>query len=100
MNMIRNLNDNHRTVVYAAGYFAVTLVGIAVVVALIQIASHYFGEDEVFAVSMLCLFTWIIGMMSWFSAKSRVSDEARLRRDEARFQREVERKLQELENDR
>lgn len=92
MNMIRNLNDNYRTVVYAAGYFAVTLVGIAVVVALIQIASHYFGEDEVFAVSMLCLFTWIIGMMSWFSAKSRVSDEARI-------EREVQRKLQEALSD-
>lgn len=92
MNMIRNLNDNYRTVVYAAGYFAATAIGIAIVVALIQIASYYFGEDEVFAVSMICLFVYIVGMMSWFSAKSRVSDEARI-------EREVQRKLQESLSD-
>lgn len=88
MNMIRNLNDNTRTVVYAAGYFAATTVGIGAVIALLQVASHYFGEDQVFALSMFGLFVYIVGMMSWFSAKSRVSDEARI-------EREVQRKLEE-----
>jgi len=92
MNMIRNLNENHRTVVYAAGYFAVTAIGIVAVIALLQVASHYFGDDNVFALSMLGLFVYIVGMMSWFSAKSRVSDEARI-------EREVQRKLQEALSD-
>jgi drug/metabolite transporter (DMT)-like permease len=92
MNMIRNLNETHRTVVYAAGYFAVTAIGIGAVIVLLQVASHYFGDDNVFALSMLGLFVYIVGMMSWFSAKSRVSDEARI-------EREVQRKLQETLSD-
>lgn len=92
MNMIRNLNDNTRTVVYAAINFVLIVCGITAFIVLMEVLSYYFGDDAVFAITILGFGIGIVGMMSWMAASSKVSEENH-------YEREIQRRLEESLSD-